>query len=187
MTAPGERWPFRSLSIIWISLWMIVVTMWFRAHFFQDVFEKTISSHRLLHLHIKEYGVIIALVTPWPVEQELRWWSARSGKPGMGIPMIFTASTMQNRTILPGISGTRGTGFRATGDVGVRVFGSYIAIAWIWPLGVTTPPALLLIGRAIRRRRLRRYRKSRGLCINCGYDLRASQDRCPECGELIVL
>ena len=30
--------------------------------------------------------------------------------------------------------------------------------------------------------RRRRDREKIGMCINCGYDLRASKERCPECG-----
>lgn len=48
---------------------------------------------------------------------------------------------------------------------------------WALVIPPALPPAVWLV-RRIRGRR----RTGRGLCATCGYDLRASPERCPECG-----
>jgi hypothetical protein len=48
---------------------------------------------------------------------------------------------------------------------------------WALVLPTGAPPALWLLAR-----RRRRRRSSSGYCLTCGYDLRATPDRCPECG-----
>ena len=48
---------------------------------------------------------------------------------------------------------------------------------WAWLLAFSVLPAVR-IGISRRKRSA-----PAGLCRHCGYDLRASKDRCPECGE----
>lgn len=49
-----------------------------------------------------------------------------------------------------------------------------------------TLPALLCAIPLLTPAYVRYYRRKRRLCETCGYDLRASKDRCPECGHEFV-
>ena len=62
------------------------------------------------------------------------------------------------------------------GSAALRV----VAPLWIPPVLFSAYPLYLISG--VRRRR---ERKKLGLCLKCGYDLRGSKERCPECGEAI--
>ena len=62
----------------------------------------------------------------------------------------------------------------------------YLLILPVWPLVVIAgTPAVIWI--FFNRRKIhRKWRQLRGLCPECGYDLRATPQRCPECGTPVA-
>ncbi len=65
-----------------------------------------------------------------------------------------------------------------------RATGWQIDISWL--LLFMFLPLFFVLWLILTTRRFvrQRYRFSHGLCTTCGYDLRASPDRCPECGTV---
>jgi hypothetical protein len=54
---------------------------------------------------------------------------------------------------------------------------------WLLTLSFSIWPAFAITG-ILRRHRLRRRRAAANQCVVCGYDLRATPQRCPECGNV---
>lgn len=83
----------------------------------------------------------------------------------------------------PGIRGFSAKGFEFSffrSDSMVRFEYRLIAPMWAWMLLWAFLPAIC--GTLYKRRRSVEKRKRKGLCPSCGYDLRPTPDRCPECG-----
>jgi predicted amidophosphoribosyltransferase len=51
---------------------------------------------------------------------------------------------------------------------------------WVVMLPACVLPFWWIVGKGLRRKRRRE-----GCCPACGYDLRATPDRCPECGRAV--
>src|SRR5262249_26533290 len=51
-----------------------------------------------------------------------------------------------------------------------------------FPAWAVALPPLIFGGVIVRRRWIERRRRAQGRCARCGYDLRATPERCPECG-----
>lgn len=88
------------------------------------------------------------------------------------------------------IGGAVGLGLMVASVVLTRNRSTFISadpsrIMWLITGGqVLATAAGFLAGVPAQRRRKRQARAAVGLCPACGYDLRASPDRCPECGSV---
>jgi hypothetical protein len=69
--------------------------------------------------------------------------------------------------------------FRGTNGVSVNI------TRWMFPMWPLVIPFIPLPVLWMQRRRRRARWQREGRCLECGYDLRATRDRCPECGNAV--
>ena len=178
---------FNIALVLSLALWFATTALWLRARFTQDVIAAAGPGGRLIRVHVKENGVVIASIAPWPRDESLSWRSGAMGKAGYAIPVMFDNKSRSSRSIIPGVNYDTGTGTVSDPSLPnaatTPVRGSIVVIVWAWPLTVTLALAGALVVVAAKRWTIRRRRLAKGLCLSCGYDLRASPGRCSECGD----
>jgi hypothetical protein len=188
---------FTALSVLSLVLCMAMVALWVRSYWVADVligrdgnWSSDIGSTRGL-LFRYSIGPMPTRPPPAPVVSgyvRMPAFSARRGPPLSGDPGIrrqggalgfgwFVSDGGTSATVPPpsrslprGVSYGRAT-FAPTRQYFVPCWSVALLLALL-------PTAWLANSRRYWQRRLR----NQGRCIHCGYDLRATPDRCPECG-----
>jgi hypothetical protein len=164
-----KRWTFRLLSGLSLVLCTLAVVLWVRGYWYYDSIVHAAqgqSTHILFSGNGRvgyslignpthsEFGVRSARLTPRMTRGETSGWT--DFRVWRGPPSV-TNPAGQPLPLQPS-------------------WGVYVP-RWFTVFATAILPALWWI----RHRRTRRQRLA-GLCRVCGYDLRGTPDRCPECG-----
>jgi hypothetical protein len=164
------------------TLFIAVTALWLRSHWTADSLHWS-DTHRD-HSIVSSAGRLLYLTAEWPnqrVTLPLRHWSIRRTENAPWWDNIERFNLPQDRWLI--LRRVRGIYPYAPADLAVSFFLPPWDVWWIplWPFVLIS--AIVPATSSVRYWRKHR-RQKRGLCRECGYDLRESRDHCPECGTL---
>ena len=168
---------FLQACLTFLSLLLFVATLiyWFRSRSHLDEFYRyrPLSYRSVWSVEGRIYIFIFSAPRPFwgeasmgtstedlPLRLKFKYNVAISHRFG---PFGYTHTTSTNPSLV-----------KATGYI-------FMFPHWLLVLILPIAPALAL--RGYFRHRSTRFRLAHGLCLRCGYDTRATPDRCPECGH----
>jgi hypothetical protein len=184
------------LSILSLLATLAACALWLRASRTTDQFSVHSKGGRAADLYCGSRGITLSTFTPWPRDDEPFTWHSLPS-PSLRVHVFslgFNPGQLTQRRVL-GVQIHHGPGELLFIDESDPT-----GLSWKFPppskpvqtllvsvphwllLAVAALPALLILPPRIHRRLRTRRRLRLGLCPTCGYDLRASEGRCPECG-----
>jgi hypothetical protein len=195
-----RRIAHRIFLVVCLFLTAVLLAGWLRTHLATDVVCWTGAGGRLYEVATIPGQVRVTVARGWPGGTEpVRWY--RGVGAGPAGRAVFGHNVIRGPWFAPGFAiadrRTRvATGRPGTARTGTAVTAGTAAAATVFvpyrTYAAALGPMVLLCGaypwavawRKVRDKRMRRERVRQGLCAECGYDLRASAGRCPECGTV---
>lgn len=165
-----RRLCFNLLAGFSLLLCLASITLWIWSHFLDEEIGWSTQSHTTTGLGCYSGSIALAWIT-----------SDTVNAPGF-LHHSYDAQKVPLR-VPPGVSSWQWWGFMAyVVRASQRQIGILIVPAWApTALFAALPLLWLLRFRSFRRR----WRAQHNFCATCGYDLRATPDRCPECGTAV--
>jgi hypothetical protein len=177
-----------------VSLVLCVGTVWLWAagHRHPVLISRAGAGGTWLSVQSDRGRLFARAASPWPTDEPLRvvcnynpnadhlvfaYFPGPAGGYCEVLPGITLNNVSHMQVILLGPDGVMLPG----GDHDLRNVRELYLPAWMPPFATALLPVAWSVHVFVRRSR-RRRRRVDGLCPTCGYDLRESPDRCPECG-----
>jgi hypothetical protein len=179
------------LTLLSLLLCVAVVALWLRSDDRFDVLLVGRKDGTLLKLCSDRRGLSVMTLGPWPYAEPLRWLRGPFGTPehNAATNITYTSGSLRewNLPLLDVSAAGWMTNYdEATGrpaaipDVPAHSIRLPHGLAALALAILTAATWILRVTRDARRSR----RASQKLCPICGYDLRATPERCPECGTI---
>ena len=171
-----------AIQIVCIVMSLLFVVLWIRSPLTDDLVSFS-SGKGLYYEYVSIPGQFrVTRVSGWVGREPVRWIHGRM--PAMW-PVFGQQAVYRSWTIL-GIGFDGGSRMIPGPSAPVTVSYQIVAVPFALPALIFGAIGLLPWMRLRRRRLIAEDRVKHGLCPACGYDLRATAGRCPECGAVVA-